>query len=534
MSEEKSKSVENALAVATSIAYTKKEVSKLSDRIESLEKQSANEIVEATGPRGEDGPRGLPGLPGEKGDKGDAGAKGDRGDTGPQGPQGIPGPPGEQGYKGDKGDVGPVGPQGEQGVQGPQGEKGDKGEKGDPGIDGAKGERGEKGDKGDIGQRGEKGDRGEQGFPGKDGKSGKDGKDGKQGPKGDKGDVGPAGAQGSQGEKGEKGDKGDPGTDADFTAIQKQIDDFKDVLQKDVTQYKNKVNAVISKGFGGGGGGSGEVNLRYLDDVDITNLADGKIISYNATTFKFEFVDNLSGSGGDSLARAIATAAYAQANAAYDAANNAGGSIAVSLIDGSNNITNAVANVTAIRFDTDSGFDVTNLGSGAVKVQMNSTFKTWQVDGQANLVASGLDTIEFIAGNNITITTDANSTPKSITFSSDGGITDSLDITLNNANATLYKIVSLNSNAETILGSSKNIAMRDDIIGVIDGSNNTVTYGIVENPNWSWANGTALFLGDNGEIVTTSTIDGGVFSLKIGYAINATKVFVKIGVPVIL
>ena len=62
--------------------------------------------------------------------------------------------------------------------------------------------------------------------------------------------------------------------------------------------------------------------------------------------------------------------------------------------------------------------DVTNLGSGAVKVAMNSTFKTWQVDGQTDLVASGLDTIEFVAGAGIQITTDPTSTPKSITFAS--------------------------------------------------------------------------------------------------------------------
>jgi hypothetical protein len=66
---------------------------------------------------------------------------------------------------------------------------------------------------------------------------------------------------------------------------------------------------------------------------------------------------------------------------------------------------------------------------------MNSTFKTWVVEGSPNLVAQGLDTVEFIAGNNITITTDPNSAIKSITFNANGFTTPGLDeqIIFNNA-----------------------------------------------------------------------------------------------------
>jgi hypothetical protein len=92
------------------------------------------------------------------------------------------------------------------------------------------------------------------------------------------------------------------------------------------------------------------------------------------------------------------------------------GSLTVSLIDATNIVSSPLTNITAIRFDTDSGFDITDLGSGAVKVGMNSTFKTWKVDGQSDLVATGLDTIEFIAGSGMLITTDTLSDPKSITF----------------------------------------------------------------------------------------------------------------------
>jgi hypothetical protein len=94
-----------------------------------------------------------------------------------------------------------------------------------------------------------------------------------------------------------------------------------------------------------------------------------------------------------------------------------GGSITVSNIDVTNSYVNTVTNVTGIRFDTDSGLDVTDLGSGEVKIAMNSTFKYWEVDGVLGLTAEGLDTVNFIQGPGIGIVTDQNSSTKSITFS---------------------------------------------------------------------------------------------------------------------
>jgi hypothetical protein len=48
------------------------------------------------------------------------------------------------------------------------------------------------------------------------------------------------------------------------------------------------------------GPGSGEVNLRYLDDVDRSTIGDGKYLNYNATTKKFQF-STLSGGGAPQL-----------------------------------------------------------------------------------------------------------------------------------------------------------------------------------------------------------------------------------------
>lgn len=92
----------------------------------------------------------------------------------------------------------------------------------------------------------------------------------------------------------------------------------------------------------------------------------------------------------------------------------------VSEISGQN-ITNEIEGVSTIRFDKDTGFNVQDLGNGEIKVALNSTFKTWEVDGQDSLVAVGEDTVEFVAGSGVQITTDPNANPKSITISATGG-----------------------------------------------------------------------------------------------------------------
>jgi len=93
------------------------------------------------------------------------------------------------------------------------------------------------------------------------------------------------------------------------------------------------------------------------------------------------------------------------------------GSIQVSLITIGNTITNAVNNVTALRFDQDSGFDVVNLGGGAAKIQLNSTFKYWNVNGLPGLTAEALDTVNFVASTGTRIVATTSGTNKSITFS---------------------------------------------------------------------------------------------------------------------
>ena len=285
MSEEKSnppiKTIDDALSIATSIAYTKKEVDKLLKRLESLE-EYAKTIVESGVIKDSTDPDGLVRV-----------LKGDRGEVGPRG---------FSGEKGERGDIGP------QGVRGPKGETGPRGQKGAKGIPGI------------------------------------------QGPKGEKGD------------RGEKGDKGDPGRDADTKEFEKDFKNFKSLVLKDVVQYKNKVNAIISKNIVGGSSGGGEVNLRFLDDVDRDSIQNGYVLSYDSATNKFKFVAQTGGGGGadlDQYARDVANNSYATANLAYAQANT-GTALAQAAYDYANTIVSDIQIDPLARYNSNAAWDKAN------------------------------------------------------------------------------------------------------------------------------------------------------------------------------
>lgn len=306
------------------------------------------------------GASGSVGLKGDKGDQGEIGQRGPRGDIGPAGlagKDGERGPRGDKGDRGEKGDKGERGEQGEQGIPGERGERGERGEQGPKGADGADGRSGRDGTKGETGERGP------QGIPGRDGKDGKDG------------EVGP---QGPQGQKGDKGDKGDPGSDADVSKLEKKLEQF----TQDVDRRVSKIafNAAVV----GGSAGSGEVLLHRLDDVDYNSVkspTNGQVLTYNSTTKKWR-ASTLSGGGG-------------------------GGSITVSKVSAGGAYSNEVFDVTGLRFDQDSGFDVVDLGGGDVKIQMNSTFKYWNINGVSALTAEGLDTLNLIPESGLQIVSNA-------------------------------------------------------------------------------------------------------------------------------
>ena len=275
--------------LAASIAFTEKQVKTVRSDINELY-EIVQDIANATQVKP---PRGPEGAPGKNGADGAQGPKGERGENGIQGPQGV------RGEKGDTGEQGPVGAQGEKGDTGEQGPKGDTGEQGLKGNTGERGEKGEQGLKGDTGEQGPvgaQGEKGDQGVTGPKGDRGDKGERGLVGPKGDKGEQGVAGPQG------EKGDKGDPGKDADIKPLEEKWQSFEQKIQIDLQKYKQNINQSVSKSYNGWGGegGGGEVRLLRLDDVDTTNLANGKTLVYNADLKKLVFETVTTSGGGSS------------------------------------------------------------------------------------------------------------------------------------------------------------------------------------------------------------------------------------------
>lgn len=285
-----SKSVINdALNIATAIAYTKKEVGKLKSEIDDL--RDTKLVVEyVEGPRGLDGQRGPIGPQGARGEKGEKGDTGDKGETGEQGLRG------EKGDQGEKGDTGEQGPQGTQGLTGEKGDKGDKGDQGEKGDTGEKGDRGDTGAIGPVGPKGENGDKGEKGDRGDIGSQGNQGPKGAKGDKGDKGDQGPMGPAGLPGQKGDtgavgpKGDDGKDGKDGKTPDIKPLIEKIGDHYKKLQTALITKVNMAITNMGGGGSSGGGSVNILDNDDVEFSQLSsvsNNAILIFDSVKKKF-------------------------------------------------------------------------------------------------------------------------------------------------------------------------------------------------------------------------------------------------------
>ena len=105
-------------------------------------------------------------------------------------------------------------------------------------------------------------------------------------------------------------------------------------------------------------------------------------------------------------------------DSAYVAARSAP-TLTVNQVDSADGVEVTVGNISTINFDNYTGFNVTDQGSGAVKVSLGSGFKTIQVDGQDDIIAVGEDTLEVEAGNGINITTNIASNPKALNISAD-------------------------------------------------------------------------------------------------------------------
>jgi hypothetical protein len=194
----------------------------------------------------------------------------------------------------------------------------------------------------------------------------------------------------------------------------------------------------------------------------------------------------------------------------------------------SSTVTGVINNITTMRFDTESGFSLTDLGSGAVKVGMNSTFKFWEVNGQSTLIAEGLDRIQFIAGTGMTIATNTGTNPKSITFSSSGGSGASL-ANITATDTTLYPNTTTNGISISNVYSNANAsylgipALTDTITPLVISSPNEIrittkagsTNPITISPNVDGTGPGYVSIGN-----TNSTSTAGLFAFSAAAGVN--------------
>ena len=397
-----------------------------------------------TGPTGAQGIQGIRGNVGATGSTGAQGIQGNTGPTGAQGIQGIQGNVGATGPRGFTGNTGEQGPQGERGltgntgaqgvsvtllgsidivanlpmtanagegwivqadgdlylwntissdwnnigqIVGPQGDAGPQGPRGFTGNVGATGAQGETGPAGPQGAQGIRGNVGAQGEQGIQGNVGPQGSTGAQGEQGIQGNVGPQGIQGIQGNVGPQGERGEAGGAANTG---------------DITFNANEI---------GVDGNNGEIKIRS---------ADGNDYSYTwQTPQRWE--------------------AYAEND--EDGDHMAWAWIKADMEDGINNPKVFIENVPADTgiaqrwtFDADGNLTLPHtsmtsspsptswpgitFSDGTFQNTAANSFKTWTVDGEDSLVADSNDSVEFVAGTGVIITT-SNTAPKSITISAD-------------------------------------------------------------------------------------------------------------------
>ncbi|MDD4972640.1 MAG: hypothetical protein PHT07_24685, partial [Paludibacter sp.] len=86
-------------------------------------------------------------------------------------------------------------------------------------------------------------------------------------------------------------------------------------------------------------------------------------------------------------------------------------------VEGINGTPITVPGVQTIQFDQDTGFEVTDQGSNTALISIGSHWKDLYINGiDVGMTPSGQETLNFVAGNNIGISADPNSVPKSLTF----------------------------------------------------------------------------------------------------------------------
>ena len=145
---------------------------------------------------------------------------------------------------------------------------------------------------------------------------------------------------------------------------------------------------------------------------------------------------------------------------------------------------------------------------------------------------------------NVTVTSASGITVATIgTQGPQGPAGESSQATVATAGETLsaLRIVYVNRSTGKVRYADKDTAVHShSVIGLtteavnLDEQVDIQTLGVVTDNSWSWnmSGDTSLYLGTNGALTQTPPTSG--FSMKVGFAMSATKIYVRIETPVFL
>ncbi len=103
-----------------------------------------------------------------------------------------------------------------------------------------------------------------------------------------------------------------------------------------------------------------------------------------------------------------------------------------------------------------------------------------------------------------------------------------------------HKIVLLDGAHQAAYASNDNVLHLNQVLGLTThaasaGASVEVARNIeVYEPSWNWTVGGAIYLGSNGGLIQSPPVSPAVFSLIVGFATAANRMFVSMGVPIIL
>jgi hypothetical protein len=101
-----------------------------------------------------------------------------------------------------------------------------------------------------------------------------------------------------------------------------------------------------------------------------------------------------------------------------------------------------------------------------------------------------------------------------------------------------HRVVRLNQAGQLEYASCDNLSHKNSILGIsvtagnVSEITNVARVDTLIEPTWSWVPNEPLYLGINGFI--TQTPPTSLFLLSVGVALSPTKIFINIGIPIIL